>query len=136
MSHYPKIEGEVQAGFPSPAAQYEEEELNLNELLVQHPAATFYLRAAGDSMVGAGIHHGDILVVDRSLRARDGSVVICCLANAFTVKYLRKDKDGACWLLAANPQYPPIPVREGEELRLFGVVTAVIHPFVPFAGGL
>ena len=136
MSHFAKIEGEVQAGFPSPAAQYEEEELNLNELLVRHPAATFYLRAAGDSMVGAGIHNGDILVVDRSLRARDGAVVICCLENAFTVKYLRIDKNGGTWLLAANPQYPPIPVRPGEELRLFGVVTAVIHPFVPLGGGL
>ena len=118
MSDFPKIQGKKRAGFPSSAAQYEDGELNLNELLVRHPAATFYLRAAGDSMNGAGIHCGDILVVDRSLRPHNGSVVISCLQNAFVVKYLRLDDKGACWLLSANPAYPPPPARDRKSTRL------------------
>lgn len=83
----------VAAGFPSPAEQYIESPLDLNELLVHRPAATFFVRAAGDSMTGAGIRPGDILVVDRSLEACDGSIVIACVDNEFTVKFLRSDGD-------------------------------------------
>lgn len=119
----------VIAGFPSPAEQYIEAPLDLNELLVHQPAATFFVRAAGDSMLGAGIHPGDILVVDRSLEATDGAVVIASVDNEFTVKYLRRDRDGVR-LEAANRQYKPLLFSEGMELRLFGVVTAVIHQFV------
>ena len=119
----------VAAGFPSPAEQYIESPLDLNELLVHRPAATFFVRAAGDSMTGAGIHPGDILVVDRSLEARDGSIVIACVDNEFTVKFLRSD--GERWYLQpANRKYKPITFSEGMELRIFGVVTAVIHQFV------
>ena len=119
----------VAAGFPSPAEQYIESPLDLNELLVHRPAATFFVRAAGDSMIGAGIRPGDILVVDRSLDARDGSIVIACVDNEFTVKFLRSD--GERWFLeAANRKYRPITFSEGMELRIFGVETAVIHQFV------
>jgi len=119
----------VTAGFPSPAEQYEEKALDLNELLVRHPIATFFVRAAGDSMEGAGIRDGDILVVDRSLDARDGSIIIAGVNNEFTVKFFRRDAKGVR-LEAANPKYQPIRFRGYEELRLFGVVTAVIHRFV------
>ena len=119
----------VAAGFPSPAEQYAEQALDLNRLLVGHPAATFFVRAAGDSMTGAGIHPGDILVVDRSLDATDGRVVIASLDNDFVVKRLRcKGKEA--WLEAANPRYPPIPLDGARECRFFGVVTAVIQRFV------
>ena len=119
----------VIAGFPSPAEQYLESPLDLNELLVKRPAATFFVRAAGDSMIGAGIHSGDVLVVDRSLEAVDGAVIIASVDNEFTVKYLKK-YGTEIRLEAANRRYKPI-VFDGEmELRIFGVVTAVIHQFV------
>lgn len=119
----------VMAGFPSPAEQYVEQALDLNELLVKHPAGTFFVRSTGDSMLQAGIMPGDILVVDRALDAADGSIVIAAVDGEFTVKYLRK-RDKEVQLVAANPAYPPITFAGGKELQLFGVVTAAIHQFV------
>ncbi len=124
----PLMSGCVMAGFPSPAEQYIEQALNLNELLVKHPAATFFVRAAGDSMTGAGIYPGDILVVDRALEAIDGSIVIAAVNGEFTVKFLRR-RGNRLQLAAANPAYKPINFAEGEELQLFGVVTATIRQF-------
>ena len=125
----PLMASPVAAGFPSPAEQYIESPLDLNKLLVTKPAATYFVRAAGDSMLEAGIRPGDILVVDRSLEAVDGSIVIAAVDNEFTVKYLRKNAAGVC-LEPANRKYKPITFTEGMELRLFGVVTALIHQFV------
>ena len=119
----------VMAGFPSPAEQYVERPLDLNELLVARPAATYFVRAAGDSMMGAGIQNGDLLVVDRSLDPTDGAVVIACVDGEFTVKTYRRDAAGIR-LEAANPAYPPIRFSGAMELRVFGVVTAVIHRLV------
>ncbi|MBO4631599.1 MAG: translesion error-prone DNA polymerase V autoproteolytic subunit [Lentisphaeria bacterium] len=102
--------------------------LDLNELLVRNPPATYFVRASGDSMTGAGIRSGDILVVDRSLDATDGSIVIANVDGEFTVKYFRKTAAGVR-LEAANRRYRAITFREGMELRLFGVVTAMIHQF-------
>ena len=116
----------VMAGFPSPAEQYVERPLDLNELLVMRPAATYFVRAVGDSMEGVGIRSGDLLVVDRSLEPWDRSVVIACVDGEFTVKTLRKGRGGVR-LEAANPAYKPIRFKDGMELRVFGVVTAVIH---------
>ena len=117
-------------GFPSPAEQYVDAPLNLHELLVKKPAATYFVRAAGDSMIGAGISPGDILVVDRSLDAFDGAIVIACIDNEFTVKYFRHLPDGSVVLEPANRNYPAIQFSDGMELRIFGVVTAVIHQFI------
>lgn len=126
----PRLQGvPVCCGFPSPAEQYAESPLDLNELLITRPAATYFVRAAGDSMQGAGIREGDILVVDRSLEAQEGSVVIACVDGEFTVKYLRRSPEGP-YLEPANRKYKPIRFTDGMELRLFGVVTAVIHQFV------
>ncbi len=125
----PLMATSVIAGFPSPAEQYIESPLDLNELLVTRPAATFFVRAAGDSMTGAGIHPNDILVVDRSLEAHDGSVVIASVNDEFTVKFLRRDNTGIR-LEAANRRYKPILLNGEMELKLFGVVTAVIHRLV------
>ncbi len=122
----------VPAGFPSPAEPYAEEPLDLNELLVARPAATFFVRASGDSMTGAGIRPDDILIVDRSLEARDGSIVVATVDNEFTVKRLRR-AGGDIRLEAANPRYPDIVFADEMELRVFGVVTAVIHRFVTTA---
>lgn len=116
-------------GFPSPAEQYVDAPLDLNELLVKNPPATYFVRAAGNSMVDAGIQEGDILVVDRSIQPENNSIVIACVDNEFTVKYLRID-DGTVSLVPANRRYKPITFSEGMELKVFGVVTAVIHQFV------
>ncbi len=123
-----RVSGAVAAGFPSPAEQYQEPPLDLNELLVKRPAATFFVRVQGDSMIGAGIHDGDLLVVDRSLRPASGDVVIACVNGDFTVKTYRCDKDGVR-LEPANPAFPAIRLRQGDELDYFGKVTACIHRF-------
>ena len=123
-----QIAGSVVAGFPSPAEQYLEPPLDLNELLVKRPAATYFVRVEGDSMIGAGIHDGDLLVVDRSLRPASGDVIIASVDGDFTVKTYRRDKDGVR-LEPANPAYPIIYIKKGQELDYFGKVTACIHQF-------
>ena len=126
----PLMSSAVMAGFPSPAEQYVERPLDLNELLVARPAATYFVRAAGDSMTGAGVQDGDLLVVDRSIEPEDGSTVIACVDGDFTVKTLRREPGGVR-LEAANPAFAPIRFRGEMELRVFGVVTAVIHRLTP-----
>lgn len=122
----PLYAGKVAAGFPSPADDYVEKTLDLNELLVQKPAATFFVRAQGESMLDAGIHPNDILVVDRSLEPVPGKIVICALNGELTVK--RLTRQAGQWLLAAeNPTYPDLVVQEEIDLVIWGVVTAVIH---------
>jgi DNA polymerase V len=123
----PLFSGKVTAGFPSPADDYVEKTLDLNELLVQKPAATFFVRAQGESMLGAGIHPNDILVVDRSIEPVPGKIVICALNGELTVKRLERDNEQ--WQLKAeNPAYPDIVIYEALELVIWGVVTNVIHP--------
>ena len=122
----PLYAGGVSAGFPSPADDYLEGALDLNEHLVREPAATFFVRARGDSMVGAGIHDGDLLVVDRSEEARNDSVVIASINGELTVKrYVRRD--GQVWLEPENPAYQAILLNEEDDVRTWGVVTNVIH---------
>lgn len=112
-------------GFSSPARDYVEQTIDLNQLCVSHPAATYYVRAKGDSMLGAGIHDDDLLVVDRSIRAIHGAIVIASVDGEFTVKKLQLEPSVA--LLPDNPAYRPIHFREGQELEIFGVVTFVVH---------
>ena len=132
MSIKAKISGSVVAGFPSPAEQYLEPPLDLNEFLIKRPAATYFVRVEGDSMIGAGIHDGDLLVVDRSLRPASGDVIIASVDGDFTVKTYRRDKDGVR-LEPANPAYPIIHIKKGQELDYFGKVTACIHQFTKSA---
>jgi DNA polymerase V len=116
----------VQAGFPSPAEDYLDKMLDLNELLIAHPAATFFVRVAGDSMQGAGIFSGDILVVDRSLEPTDNKIIVALVNGEFTVKRL-KCKDGRISLVPENPAYPILELTEGSDFQVWGVVTYVIH---------
>ncbi|HID00228.1 MAG TPA: translesion error-prone DNA polymerase V autoproteolytic subunit [Piscirickettsiaceae bacterium] len=125
---FPFYAASVAAGFPSPAEDYEEPALDLNDYLVQHREATFFVRAQGHSMVGAGIHDGDLLVVDRALTARDGDIVIAVVDGALTVKRLRQQGERT-WLQAENPDYGDIELGEAQQLELWGVVTAVIHQY-------
>lgn len=118
----------IRAGFPSPAEDYVERPLDLHEHLVKDKAATFFLRADGDSMRDAGILDGDLLVVDRAQEAAHGSIVIAALDGEFTVKRLLR-RDGRVILAPANPDYPEIDITDREYVHLWGVVTYAIHKF-------
>jgi DNA polymerase V len=118
----------VSAGFPSPADDYLEGRLDLNAHLVQHPAATFFVRVSGDSMIQAGIHTGDILIVDRSLEPADKNVVIAAIDGELTVKRIRM-KDKKLLLVPENEEYETIAVDAEREFEVWGVVTHVIHSF-------
>jgi DNA polymerase V len=122
----PLFSGKVAAGFPSPADDYIEKTLDLNELLVKKPAATFFARAQGESMLGAGIHPNDILVIDRSIEPVAGKIVICALNGELVVKRLKRLEDQ--WMLASeNPFYPDIRLHDELDMVIWGVVTHVIH---------
>ena len=116
----------VSAGFPSPAEDHIDGKLDLNRHFIKNPAATFYVRVSGDSMTGAGIHNGDLLIVDRSIEPTPGRVVIAVINGEHTVKRLHREGDRLL-LLAENADYAPIVVTELEELHIWGVVTCVLH---------
>src|SRR5690554_1766642 len=116
----------VSAGFPSPAQDYIEQTLDLNELCISHPAATFFVRVEGESMTGAGIFPNDILVVDRSLEAKHGDIVIASLDNEMTVKKLHLNTLPIV-LMPCNPKYRPLIISEDVQLEIFGVVTNVVR---------
>jgi DNA polymerase V len=124
----PIFASRVQAGFPSPADDHLEDTLDLNTHLIHHKEATFFVKAQGDSMLGAGIHQGDILIVDRSLTAKSGKIVIAVVDGEFTVKRLHKYK-GNVTLKAENPEFEDIKINGTSELIIWGVVTSVIHQY-------
>jgi DNA polymerase V len=124
----PIFTSRVQAGFPSPADDHMEDTLDLNTHLIQHKESTFFVRAQGESMLGAGIYPGDILIVDRSLIAKSGKIVIAVVDGEFTVKRLHKYK-GKVTLRAENSEFKDINISEGSELIIWGVVTSVIHQY-------
>ncbi len=117
----------VPAGFPSPASDYTEHALDLNELLIKHPAATYFVRAQGESMVEAGISPGDILVVDKSLNPAHGDIVIAEFDGELTVKKL--ELRPSVRLVPMSKKHTPIEVPETADLTIFGVVTSCIHSF-------
>ena len=116
----------VPAGFPSPAADYEEGKLDLNRHLIKNPAATFFVRVTGDSMLKAGVHSGDLLVVDRSIEPRDKNVVIAVVNGELTVKRIRIRRNKVT-LVAENDAYRSQEINEKMEFEVWGVVTNVIH---------
>jgi DNA polymerase V len=124
----PIFTSRVQAGFPSPADDHLEDALDLNTHLIHHKEATFFVKAQGDSMLGAGIQQGDILIVDKSLSAKSGKIVIAVVDGDFTVKRLHKYK-GNITLKAENPDFEDIKIGGTDELIIWGVVTSVIHQY-------
>jgi DNA polymerase V len=124
----PLFGSKIPAGFPSPADDHLEATIDLNRQYVRHPAATFFVRVQGTSMIGAGIHNGDMLVVDRSLEAQSGSVVIAVINGELTVKRF-VIKGDEVWLMPENPEFQPLHITEGMELQVWGVVAHVIHSF-------
>ena len=117
----------VAAGFPSPADDYVEVGIDLNDQLIRHPTSTFFLRVSGESMLGAGIHDGDLLVVDRSLDPRPGRVVVAVLDGEFTLKRLGQ-QHGRLRLEAVDPAYPPLELHRCGDVQIWGVAIHVIHP--------
>ena len=117
----------ISAGFPSPAQDYEEPRLHLNDLLIRDPDTTFLAKASSDSMIGAGINDGDMLVVDRGLTNYKDKVVFACINGEFTVKRYKIER-GRPVLKPQNPKYSDIHFTEYDEITVWGVVTSVIHP--------
>lgn len=124
----PFFKGGVSAGFPSPAEDFLENELDFNATFIKHPSATFYAKVKGNSMKDAGISNGDIMVIDKSLEPNNGDIAVCYLDGEFTVKTIRIEKD-IVWLIAQNEQYEPIKVTAENELIIWGIVINVIKTF-------
>ena len=124
-------QSDIHAGFPSPATDYMTQAIDLNKELVKHPAATFYGRVVGDSMIDAGVEEGDILVIDKSLEPQDGDMAVCFIDGEFTLKHLRFCEGSGTGvrkliLVPANDRYPSIEVDEGTDFKMWGIVTYVI----------
>ncbi len=115
----------IKAGFPSPAADFDESKISLDRVLVKNHEATFYAKASGTSMIGAGIDDGDIMIIDRSLEPTDNKIAVCCIDGEFTVKRIAIKKDGV-FLLPENEAFKPIKITEDNELIIWGIVTYVI----------
>ena len=125
----PYFQNGVSAGFPSPAEDHMGSKIDLNQLLIEHPSATYYIRVNGDSMLDAGILNGDLLIVDRSLEVINNSIVVAYIDGDFTVKRIRKNKN-KLFLQAENSKYQPIEITEEMNFELFGVVAHAIHHFI------
>ncbi len=121
----PYAEEGIQAGFPSPAQDYINESIDLNRELVKHPAATFYGRVKGDSMIEEGIEPGDILVIDRSIEPADGDLSVCCIDGEFTLKRIKLESERV-WLIPSNENFDPILVTPDKRFEIWGVVTYTI----------
>ncbi len=117
---------QVKCGFPSPAEDYAEQEINFNEYLIKHQAASFTIKVQGDSMDKAGIKSGDLLIVDRSITAKTGMIIVAILFGEFTVKtFIQKGEE--IWLYPENESYEPIKIHKEMDFQVWGVVTHVIH---------
>jgi len=122
----PFYESVIPAGFPSPAEDHTDLTLDLNDYLIKHPAATFYVYAKGDSMIGSGIHDGDLMIVDRSLNPNSNNIVVAIINGEFTVKKIKKIKNKV-YLQPNNNLYEPIEITSDMDFSIWGIVTHVIH---------
>lgn len=118
----------ISAGFPSPAQDFMDLSIDLNRELIRNPSSTFYGRVRGDSMTDAGISDGDLLIIDKSLKATDGKIAVCFIDGEFTVKRIKTDAD-CCWLMPANAKYRPLRVTEENHFLIWGIVIHVIKSF-------
>jgi len=124
----PLLAFRVAAGFPSPADDYMEGRIDLNQHLIRHPAATFFVRVSGDSMTGAGIQNGDLLIVDRAAECTNGCIVVARIHDEFTLKRVRKEGHRV-FLMPENKNYPPIEVTEGSDFEVWGRVTGSVREY-------
>lgn len=121
----PFISGGIKAGFPSPAADFDETKISLDHVLVKNRETTFYAKASGTSMIGAGIDDGDILVIDRSLEPQNNKIAVCLIDGEFTVKRIKIEKE-CVYLMPENKEFQPIKVTDENELIIWGIVTYVV----------
>jgi DNA polymerase V len=121
----PLVDTGISAGFPSPADDFLDTSIDLNKALIKNKDATFYGRVKGDSMVGAGIHDGDLLIIDKSIEPKNGKIAVCFIDGDFTVKRIKITKD-VIWLIAENTNYKPIKVTKDNDFLIWGIVTNVI----------
>jgi DNA polymerase V len=121
----PYISSGIKAGFPSPAADFDESKISLDNVLVKNREATFYAKASGSSMIGAGINDGDILVIDRSIEPQNNKVAVCFIDGEFTIKRIQVEKD-CVYLMPENPKFNPIKVTNENQLIIWGIITYVI----------
>ena len=126
LKDFPLYENAVQCGFPSPADDFLDLDINLNDYLVKHKSATFCVKVNGSSMDGVGIHSGDVLIVDKAESVQNNSIVLAVIDNEFTVKSIKKNA-GKLYLNPANDNYKPIEITEDMNFHIWGVVTFVIH---------
>jgi DNA polymerase V len=124
--YLPLIETTINAGFPSPALDFTDKTIDLNEEYIKNPSTTFLGRVKGLSMINKHIVPGDLLIIDKSLKPGNGDVAVCFIDGEFTMKELKIEKD-CCWLLPANEAFQPIKVTEDNDFVVWGIVTAVIH---------
>ena len=115
----------VSAGFPSPADDFKELRISIDQEVVRNEEATFYARVSGESMQGAGLDDGDLLVIDRSMEPQNNKIAVCYIDGAFTVKRLKVEKD-CIYLMPENKNYKPIKVSEEDQLQIWGIVTYVV----------
>ncbi len=123
--YLPLFQSLVQAGFPSPAEDFTDTKLDLNQFLIKHPSSTFFVRVTGDSMVEAGIFENDLVIVDRSLTPASGQIILAVVEGEFTIKKFVKQKNDI-WLYPANSNYEPTKILEGIGFQVWGVVTYTI----------
>ncbi len=123
----PFLESQIPAGFPSPADDYMELSLDLNEKLIRNPSSTFFAQITGSSMVNAGINDGDLVIVDKSLPVKDNSVLVCSIDGEFTLKRFKKIDNETGYLMPENPDYKPIKINKHNNFMIWGVVTYTIH---------
>ena len=126
LSEIPVFSDSIQAGFPSPAEDYMDLDLNLQDHLIQNPSATFCVRAVGESMKDAGIQSGDIMLVDKSLTPKNRSIVLAVIDGEFTIKRVNVS-DKELYLMPENENFPPIKITEEMDFQVWGVVTYIIH---------
>jgi DNA polymerase V len=123
----PFVDSKVNAGFPSPAQDYIEQKLDLNEHLIKHPSSTFIIKVNGSSMIEEGISDKSLLIVDRSLDHKKNSIALVCINGEFTVKKIDRIK-GKYFLIGANKDFDPIAINEETELLIWGIITWVLNP--------
>ena len=129
----PYVDNGIKAGFPSPAQDYLTESIDLNKTLIRHSETTFYAKVSGDSLTDAGILDGDLVIIDKSLEAKNGDYVAAFIDGEFTLKQFKLDEvDNCAWLIPANKRYQPIKVTEDNDFLVWGVITSCIKRFHKF----
>ncbi len=122
----PLANGGIVAGFPSPAMDFDETKIDLNRYLIKRPSSTFFGKVTGNSMEGAGIYDGNLLIIDKSIKPRSEHIAVCFIDGEFTVKRIRIEKD-CVWLIPANENYEPVRADSSNDFRIWGIVTYVIR---------